>query len=142
MRIAGAAVLALLLLAAAAIWQFRASLDAGERARDESVLRRVADAYQVLYLDPLQPVDDAYRATEIKKTPQTEEALRVAQKVANDRREILKEEASITGSPTVISFVANRWKQGDVFTKLSRDSHYALVASERGKSGPNPPGTA
>jgi WD40 repeat protein len=104
--------------------------------------RRVADAYQVLYLDPLQAVDKAYQATEIKKTPQGEAALRVAQKVANDRREIRNEESQITGTAGGFSFVADRWKEGAVFTKLSRDGHYALVASERGKGSPNPPGTA
>jgi WD40 repeat protein len=34
-----------------------------------------------------------------------------------------------------------RWRRGDVFTKLRNDGRYALVASERGKDGPNPPGT-
>jgi hypothetical protein len=33
-----------------------------------------------------------------------------------------------------------RWREGAVFTKLRRDGRYALVTSERGKGGPDPPG--
>jgi WD40 repeat protein len=35
-----------------------------------------------------------------------------------------------------------RWRRGDVFTRLRTDGRYALVASERGKDGPDPPGNA
>lgn len=33
-----------------------------------------------------------------------------------------------------------RWRRGEVFTRLRDDGRYALVASERGKEGPDPPG--
>jgi hypothetical protein len=59
--------------------------------------------------------------------------------VAKARGENKKEEAQLTGAGA--GYLMERWREGGVFTKLRADGRYALVASERGKNGPEPPGT-
>ena len=136
---AGIAAATTIMLGGIAFWQFQAKLAATERERDQRVLASVAGAYRVLYLDPLQAADQAHRALEIKRTPEAEEALNTALKVAQYRRENRAEEAQLTGAGA--GYLMERWREGGVFSKLRRDGRYALVASERGKDGPNPPGT-
>jgi hypothetical protein len=111
---------------------------AAEGERDQRVLASVAGTYRVLYLNPLQAIDEANRALEIKRTSEAEEALGAALRVAKYRRENRKEEAQLDS--TGAGYLMGRWRAGGVFTKLRRDGRYALVASERGKEGPTPPG--
>lgn len=139
LRVAGGAAIALIVFLGVAIWQYQARLAAAERERDQMVLTEVARAYQVLYIDPLQAVDEAHQSLVAKETPEGVEALRLALEVSVRRRESRASEREVLGSG--VGYLMERWRQGDVFTKLRRDGRYALVASERGKDGPKPPGT-
>lgn len=123
-----------------ALWQFQSRLAAVDRERDQHVLASVARAYQVLYVDPLKAVDEAREALSVKWTSEGEQALRTAMEVGLRRRESRQDEREVLGSG--VGYLMERWRRGDVFTRLRNDGRYALVASERGKDGPNPPGTA
>ena len=88
----------------------------------------------------MRAVDEARDALTVKKTAEGEQALRTAMDVGLRRRESRQDEREVLGSG--VGYLMERWRQGDVFTKLRNDGRYALVATERGKDGPNPPGTA
>jgi hypothetical protein len=138
LRVAYGAAVALMTFLLVAVWQFQSSLAAGDRERDQSVLASVAHAYRVLYLDPLQAVDDAHKALTVKRTPEGEQALRIAMDVGAHRLRSRQEEGDVLGSG--VGYLMERWRRGEVLTKLRNDGRYALVASERGQDGPNPPG--
>lgn len=139
LRVAYGTALALVAFLAVALWQYQSRLAATERERDQRVLASISRAYQVLYVDPLQAVDEAHKALTLKRTPEGEEALRLAMDVGVERRESRQAEREVFGSGE--GYLMGRWRQGQVFSRLSRDGRYALVASERGKDGPRPPGT-
>ncbi len=126
--------LALTLIAAAAIvaayW--------GVVARKEEGLKFISDAYKVLYRDPSQAVIKAYRGHQLVPGSESETALKQAFKVAVLHHYNRRENARITGSGP--SYLASRWKQGDVFTEDSPDGRFRLFVTERGEDGPNPPG--
>jgi len=63
----------------------------------------------------------------------------MALRIAKYRRENRMEESQLNS--TGVGYLMGRWRSGELFTKLRRDGRYALVASERGKEGPRPPGT-
>jgi WD40 repeat protein len=54
------------------------------------------------------------------------------------RRESRLEEREVVGSG--VGYLMQRWRRGDVFTRLRNDGRYALVASERGKDSFDSPG--
>ena len=139
-RTASVVGLALIAASAIALWQFGSRRIAVERERDQHVLAAVARAYRVLYVDPLQAVDEAREALAVKKTAEGEQALRIAMEVGLRRRDSRQDERAVLGSG--VGYLMERWRTGDVFTRLRNDGRYALVASERGKDGPQPPGTA
>lgn len=114
------------------------ALLAVDRERDQRVLASVASAYRLLALDPLMAVDEAREALTVKKTAEGEQALRTAVEVGLSCRESRRAERAVLGSG--VGYLMERWRRGDVFTRLRSDGRYALVASERGKDGPNPPG--
>ena len=140
MRAAYGTAAALVMILGIALWQFQSRLAAIDRERDQHVLASVARAYQVLYVDPLKAVDEAREALTVRKTAEGEQALRIAMDVGLRRRESRQNEREVLGSG--VGYLMERWRQGDVFTKLRTDGRYALVATARGKDGPNPPGTA
>jgi hypothetical protein len=140
MRVAWTMVLALMAILFVAAWQYRSRLAADERERDQRVLAAVARAYQVLYVDPLRAVDEARQALDVKRSAQGEEALNVALRVAALRQESRQVERAVLGSG--VGYLMERWRRGEVFTRLRNDGRFALVATERGKDGPDPPGTA
>lgn len=113
---------------------------AQETAQNQTVLAHVADSYQRLYREPLQAIDGALSALAIKKTKEAALALSTAQGVALKRKENRTNEAQLTGVGP--GYLMQRWREGKMFSKLSSDGRYALVATERGKDGPNPPGQA
>ena len=131
---------ALLTILGIAFWQFQSRRAAIDRERDQTVLASVARAYQVLYADPLKAVDEARKALSVKKTAEGEQALSTAMEVGLRRLESRQDERKVLGSG--VGYLMERWRQGDVFTRLRDDGRYALVATERGKEGPVPPGTA
>lgn len=146
MQTIASASLALVALAGVALWQYQSSLTAQERERaaavreqDQRVLAHVAKAYRTLYVRPLQAVDEAHRAIQIKSTDEGQTALGTALEVAAARRLTRIDERTVLGKGD--AYLMERWREGDVFTRLRNDSRYALMATERGKSGANPPGT-
>lgn len=138
LRAAYATGVALITILGIAFWQFQSRLAAIDRERDQHVLASVARAYQALPVDPLKAVDEAREALTVKETSEGEQALRTAMEVGLRRRENRQDEREVLGSG--VGYLMERWRRGDVFTKLRNDGRYALVASERGKDGPNPPG--
>lgn len=138
LRMAYATAITLIAIFCVALWQFQSKLAALERERDQRVLAAVARAYQVLYIDPLQAVDGASQALRVKKTLEGEQALRTAMEVGLRRRDSRQEERQVLGAG--VGYLMQRWRLGEVFTRLRNDARYALVASERGKDGPSPPG--
>jgi hypothetical protein len=84
---------------------------AAEGERDQRLLASVASTYRVLYLNPLQAIDEANRALEIKRTPEAGEAL-------------------VTGYQCIATIAA----------QLSENSTCSPTPHERGKEGPTPPG--
>ena len=138
LRVAYGVAVALVTILGIAMWQFQSRLAAVGRERDQHVLASVARAYRVLSIDPLKAVDEARKALAIKRTPEGEQALRTAMEVGLRRRESRQDEREVLGSG--VGYLMERWRRGDVFTRLRNDGRYALVASERGKEGPDPPG--
>ena len=122
-----------------ALWQFQASLVAAERQLDQTVLTSVSSAYQSMYLDPLRALDHANAALSLKSTDPGREALCLAIDVGMGRLKANLEDAQVLGSG--VGYLMGRWRQGGVFSRVRADGRYALVATERGKDGPNPPGT-
>ena len=138
LRVAYGVAVALVTILGVAMWQFQSRLAAVDRERDQHVLALVARAYRVLYIDPLKAVDEARQALASKRTSEGEQALRTAMEVGLRRRESRQDEREVLGSG--VPYLMERWRRGDVFTRLRNDGRYALVASERGKDGANPPG--
>jgi hypothetical protein len=107
-------------------------------AQREQGLKLISATYELLYRDPSAAFLKAYNASILLPGLEAQAALKAAYKVAvlhhYNRREITQ----ITGSGP--SYLAGRWKQGDVFTKASPDGRYRLIVTERGQDGPNPPG--
>ncbi len=126
------------LLAVIAVWQFRESTASAERERDQKSLRHIAESYRVLYQDPLQAVDHAQQSLQILASDEAQRALETAHGVAMTRRENFEDEGQILESGA--GYLMQRWRKGDVFSKISRDGRHVLVATERGAEGPDPPG--
>jgi hypothetical protein len=138
LRVAYGTAIALITLLCTALWQVQSTRAANGRERDQHVLASVARAYQVLYVDPLKAVDAAREALTVKRASEGEQVLRIAMEVGLRRRESRQDERDILGSG--VGYLMERWRRGDVFTKLRHDGRYALVATERGKDAPTPPG--
>ena len=108
------------------------------REREEG-LKLISSAYEIFYRDPSAAFLEARRASALLTDPRgfaarVDDAYKVAVLHHLNRRDI----ALISGSGP--SYLAGRWKQGDVFTKPSPDGRHLLVVTERGANGPNPPG--
>lgn len=140
LRFAFGATLVLMAALAVSGWLFQARRIAVERERDQRVLAGVAQAYRVLYASPLQAIDEVRDAWTIRSNAQTAEALQTALDVARQRLVSLGHEREVTG--TGAGYLMERWRKGEVFTRLRADGRFALVASERGKEGNVPPGNA
>ena len=125
-------------LSLAAFWQFLQSEAAQEREVDQKVLKLISDAYAKLYIDPLMAFDAAYRAQQIKPTTEGEQVLTLASEVSKKRGVNKNEEAQLLGAG--VGYMMERWREGEVFSKIREDGRYLLLASKRGKSGSNPPG--
>lgn len=107
-------------------------------AKKEEGLKYVSDAYKLLYREPSKAVIKAYLGYSLLPRNESEEALRTAFKVASLHHHNRRENNRITGSGP--SYLASRWKQGDVFSEVSPDGRYQLLVTERGKDGSSPPG--
>jgi hypothetical protein len=146
LRAAYGTALVLIAVLCVVLWQFQSRRAAIDRERDQHVLASVARAYQVLYVDPLKAVDEAREALAVKRSSEAEQALQIAMDVGLRRRERRQEEREVLGGIGRFFDAGagsmERWRRGDVFTRLRTDGRYALVASERGKDGPDPPGNA
>ncbi|MEJ2455135.1 MAG: TIR domain-containing protein [Candidatus Thiodiazotropha sp.] len=109
-----------------------------ERARRQSATMASNARFETFSGDPARAVLAAYQAYQLHPDDASEAAMRDAYRVAvmhhHNRRQI----SQITGSGP--SYLAGRWKQGDVFTKNSRDGRFRLLVTERGRDGPHPPG--
>ena len=137
-RLASATVAILLALVMASLWLFQERRIADRQARDQSVLAAVARSLRVLYVNPLQAADEAKRALEIADRTQARDALKTAMVVARQRVANREEESHVLGAG--VGYLMERWREGEVFSKLRADGRYALIATERGDSGPDPPG--
>ena len=109
-----------------------------ERARRQSLTLASTARFETLAGDPSRALLTAYEAHELHPGEVTEVALSEAYKVAVLHHHNRREFTSISGSGP--SYLAGRWKQGEVFTKTSPDGKYRLLVTERGKDGPSPPG--
>jgi hypothetical protein len=138
MQAACTAVVTITALLAVAGWEFRSRQAALEGKRDQQVLASVARSYQLLPIDPLRAVDEAHTALIVKETVQGSQALRTGVQVGLGRRDSKQDERQVFGSGD--AYLMGRWRRGEVFSRLRNDGRFALVASERGKDGPDPPG--
>jgi hypothetical protein len=93
---------------------------------------------EILAGRPLIALLRAYNAHEDYPTEATDRALREACRVAILHQKNRVEAASFMGSGP--SYLAGRWKQGQVFSKGSPDGRFRLIVTERGKDGGNPAG--
>lgn len=107
-------------------------------ARRELGLKQIARVYELLYRDPSAALLKAYRAIDLVPGVESQAALKAAYKVAVLQHYNRRETAQMTGRGP--SYLAGRWKQGDVYATSSPDGRYRLVVTERGQDGPNPPG--
>ena len=109
-----------------------------ERARRQSTVMASSARFETFSGEPNRAVLAAYQAHQLYPDEVSEAALRDAYRVAvlhhHNRRQI----AQISGSGP--SYLASRWKQGDVFSKTSPDGRFRLLVTERGRDGPRPPG--
>jgi hypothetical protein len=108
-------------------------------AQREQGLKLISGAYELLYRDPSVAFLKAHRASTLltdprESQPARDDAYKVAVLHHFNRRAI----ARISGSGPM--YLAGRWKQGDVFSKPSRDGRHLLIVTERGQDGANPPG--
>ena len=109
-----------------------------ERTRRQSLSLATTARFETLAGDPSRALLTAYDAHELHPSEATEAALCEAYKVAVLHHHNRRESSVISGSGP--SYLASRWKQGEVFTKASPDGKYRLLVTERGKDGPHPPG--
>ena len=104
-----------------------------QRAREQSLRMSTNARLESLIGDPAHAVLAAYKAHQIHPSNQSENALREAYKVAVYHHYNRRESSRISGAGP--SYLAGRWKQGDVFVKNSHDGRYQLLVTERGKDG-------
>jgi hypothetical protein len=109
-----------------------------ERARRQSATMASSARFETFAGDPSRAVLQAFAAHELHPDETTERALRDAYRVAVLHHQNRRELSQITGSGP--SYLAGRWKQGEVFTKTSPDGRYRLLVTQRGRDGPSPPG--
>ena len=127
----GLAASVIALAAIIAWWQYEVRLE-------QQSLALVADSYRNLYRTPLLSLDKALRARDLHPGEAAQTALRVAQRVAVLRAVNLEEQGKITGVGA--GYLAGRFREGFVFSKLSPDGQHVLLTTERGIDGPKPPG--
>jgi len=109
-----------------------------ERARRQSATMASKARFETFSGDPARAVLAAYQAHQLHPDDVSVAAMRDAYKVAVMHHQNRRQIAQITGSGP--SYLASRWKQGDVFTKTSHNGRFRLLVTERGRDGPNPPG--
>ncbi|MCW5666587.1 MAG: hypothetical protein KIT35_22375 [Piscinibacter sp.] len=114
---------------------FRAEM---ERVRGASLQLAASARYESLLGDPARALLGAVRAHELHPSEQSERALKDAYRVAILHHVNRQAAAQITGSGP--SYLAGRWKQGEVFVKTSPDGRWRALVTERGRDGPKPPG--
>ena len=114
---------------------FRAEL---ERVRASSLQIASSAGFESLLGDPARALLGAVRAHELHPSDRSERVLRDAYRAAILHHVNRQASSLITGSGP--SYLAGRWKQGEVFVKSSSDGRWRALVTERGKDGPSPPG--
>jgi hypothetical protein len=114
---------------------FRAELD---RLRTSSLQLAASARYESLLGDPARALLGAVRAHELHPSEHSERALKESYRAAILHHVNRQAAAQITGSGP--SYLAGRWKQGEVFVKTSPDGRWRALVTERGRDGPHPPG--
>ena len=104
-----------------------------QRSREKSMRMSTTARLESLIGDPAHAVLDAYEAHQIHPGDESENALKEAYKIAIYHHYNRRESSRISGAGP--SYLAGRWKQGDVFVKNSPDGRYQLFVTERGKDG-------
>ena len=106
---------------------------AEQQERVENSLRLIADSYKVLYQNPTQAILKAHKAHKANPNAATLSALQIGYKVAILHHDNRRESAKITGSGPC--YLACRWKEGELYTEISKDGKYTIVVTERDKEG-------
>jgi hypothetical protein len=114
---------------------FRAEL---ERVRMSSLQLASNARFESLLGDPARALLRAMRAHELLPSEQSERALKDAYRAAILHHMNRRASSLVTGSGP--SYLAGRWKQGEVFVETSPDGRWRALVTERGVDGPNPPG--
>ena len=114
---------------------FRAEL---ERVRTSSLQLASNARFESLLGDPARALLRAVRAHELHPSEHSERALKDAYRAAILHHVNRRASSLITGSGP--SYLAGRWKQGEVFVETSPDGRWRALVTERGIDGGNPPG--
>jgi|GEM_PF-6767967 len=128
----------LLVAGASAFWQRREKLLFADREREQRSLNHVAEAYRILYIDPVAALHSAWIAHELRPSVQTRDAVTAAHRVARAHRTARRDAAPILGSGA--PYLAGRWRQKGLHSKLSKDGKYILTITERSPDGATIPG--
>lgn len=112
------------------------------RKREQEALKLAADANRILYRVPEQALLLALRGWQATPGGASEKVVHDAAdgalSVMRQRRGLQIEEAKQWGSGE--SYIAPTWFSGRLSARLSADGRYALLTTERGASGNDPPG--
>jgi hypothetical protein len=143
-RAVAAALIVLFTAGAMAGWQYLLAQRRAEQARDQRALRYVADADRQLFQSPQQAVLLAAQGLAAGPTDMTRTAAqgaveRALQVIA--KRQAVQKQAN-WGSNPLQSYIAGEWFEADLAARYSKNGQQMLVTTERGASGPNPPGEA
>ena len=109
-----------------------------ERVRSSSLQLASNARFESLLGDPARALLRAVQAHELHPSEHSERALKDAYRAAILHHVNRRASSLITGSGP--SYLAGRWKQGEVFVETSPDGRWRALVTERGLDGGNPPG--
>ena len=139
-----AMVILVVLMAAGATagWQYLVAEQRAQSAQEQQALRYVADADRQLFQNPQQALMLAAQGLAASPTEATVEVARGAVRrtldVIESRRAIQRKINWGKGA----AYIAPAWFEGDLGGQHNRSGTLLLLTTERGKSGPSPPGEA
>ena len=107
-----------------------------QREREQASFRSVAEAYRILYRAPIQAAALAHQALQEKPSNVASAALDKAHRIALQHRNNQKDAETLT-TTQAFSF-EERYREGKVYTVLSRDGQYVLLTTERRGDPYNP----
>lgn len=107
-------------------------------AIEQRSARLIADSFETVERNPSKAVILAWRAQKASPSERSREAIRAAYRVLTYRLTNRRESLLLTGLTGL--HLSGVFKEGGQLNVVSRDGRHRLFVTERGRSGPDPPG--